>query len=116
MGSAFRTSGTTVLGNQTSRVLVLRDMVRVTYGQPRYVIPANGEIKVTSLQHTFHRLFVYAIVEEASINVACANKAILTPVDTRLTIDSDQLAAYKRIVIISTEDGSGYKIGNMERR
>lgn len=126
--TAGSTSETTVLANKTDKTLVLRDKVGAAYGATRYTIPGKSEMKVTTLQHTFFKMLAYAIVEEdeegASSNMVTEDQdpaASVTPqelhnktkkkkksVDTKLTIDSDQLADYRRIEISS--DGSEYKL------
>ena len=91
------TSRTTVLVNDTNKTLHLRDKVGPAYGGTRYTIPANKQIEVSPLQHTFFKMIAYAVEEQENSSI-----------DTRLTIDSDQLADNKKISITYT--GSAYKI------
>lgn len=96
-------SHTTLLVNQTDKSLYLRDKVGPAYGGTRYIIPANSQLEVAPLQHTFFKMLPYA-VEEAGNDSRNETRTI----DTNLTIDSDQLADNKKIVISLVD--STYKL------
>ena len=95
------TSRATLLVNKTNKTLHLRDKVGAAYGGTRYIIPANSRLEVSPLQHTFFKMLPYAVEEEV-------NGTTQRSVDTKLTIDSDQLADNKEIII--TQVASSYKV------
>ncbi|KAI5073220.1 hypothetical protein GOP47_0011233 [Adiantum capillus-veneris] len=114
----------TLLVNDTSNTLYLRDKVGAAYGGTRYKIPGKSCIEVFPLQHTFFTMIAYAVerdVEEmdtqlspnshhSSSNVSSNdnNRNKKKSTDTNLSLDSDQLADNKKITI--TLRGSKYDI------
>lgn len=115
----IQSKATGLVNNTKDYELWMRDKLGSVYGCVRYKIPPKSELSVTTQQHTYFQMIVYAIRHSQEGHPSSTSYQQDKPLelrDTMLTLDSDDLADLKRIEISYDEQKNSFKISNSTPR